>query len=335
MHVNQTVNEIEVGKEFLDNYKGKGNQTNPYKVLRRIFDFSCSAEAIKNSDGSVIFSWRDIKTPQDESEDGKRLKKYITAAIEKWPMHYEALNQRAADRGLEHYPTIELEEIGGGAGNVTKYRIKLRPISRNTSIDIRTLKEGYISYTVEVSDTRNPLIKFVDGLTAKGIKLHLMVGTMLSAMIIGVLVLLGGLYLINIQASTYGFIKTAFDISVTIGAIYLVFSPIYYCIMNRIIIAPTVLSPLDHYSTQLEFSPTEEKRKNGSPIRQFRIVSYVGKCLVCGVRVDVEKGKGAMSGRLMGKCSNSPLEHVYSFDHNTRIGKLLHEEYIDTKSPNR
>jgi hypothetical protein len=36
-----------------------------------------------------------------------------------------------------------------------------------------------------------------------------------------------------------------------------------------------------------------------------------------------------MSGRLVGRCSESPIEHEYTFDHKTKIGKLIHEEYCD------
>jgi hypothetical protein len=330
---NQSDKELLLGKEFLDGYSGKGSGTNTYQVLKRIFEFACSEKAFKDESGYLVFSWQDLRTSNDIEDDGKWLKKYLKKGLEEWPAHYEMLNQLAADQKLEHYPIFSLAEEGGGSGNVTKYRIEHCPVSQDKALDKSSLREGYISYTSERSDTNNPIIRFVDGLTAKGLKLHLMFGTMMAGIVTGLLVLLGGLYLLTNQTTTFGLINTAFDIALIIGAIYMCFSPIYFCITNRIIIAPTMLSPLDHFSTQLEYSPTEEIRKNGSPIRQFRIVSYVGECLICGGRVDVEKGKGAMSGRLVGKCSNSPVEHQYSFDHKTRVGRLINDEYIAIKAP--
>lgn len=332
MSKNQLDKELRLGNHFLEYYSGKGSGTHAYRVLKRIFEFACSQNATRHEDGSVTFSWRDIQTSEDLSDDGKRLKKYLKEGIAKWESHYEMLNQYAVDQELEHYPTITLAEVGGGSGNVTRYKIELCPVSLDSAQDKKSLEQGYISYTPEMSDTKNPIIRFVDGLTAKGIKLHLMVSTLLTGIISGLLVVLVGLYLVQTQTSTFGLLSLTLDLAFIIGAIYLLFSPLYFCITKRIIMAPTMLSPLNHYSTQLEYTPTEEKRKDGSPIRQFRIVSYVGKCIVCGGRVDVEKGKKYMAGRLIGQCSNSPVEHVYSFDHISKLGKLIHEEYIDIKS---
>lgn len=333
MQDNQCDTGIKTGKLFLENYKGKGHHTNAYKVLRRIFEFACSAETEKTDDGSVIFTWRDIQTADDEADDGKRLKRHINLAIEKWSTHYDALNQIAADEELNYYPLIELTETGGGSGNLTKYKIKLVPVSEASAVDKGILQKGYIAYTAEVIDSSNRLIKFVDGLTAKGINFFILVGTMAIVLTAGVFALWAGLYLLHQQTTTFGLLKTVLNTSLFIGALYLFFSPLYFCLTRRIIIAPFLLSCDEHYSTQIEYIPTGELDKKGKKIRQFRVVSYVSECPVCGGRVDVEKGRGTMSGRLVGRCSESPTEHVYTFDPQTKVGKLIHLEYMDIKTP--
>lgn len=329
MHDNQRLEELLLGLSFLENYSGKGSGTHPYKVLKRVFEHACSESASIDEDGTVTFSWRDIQTTADVSDDGRRLKKQLKKGIDEWPSHFEKLNQDAVDNELKHYPTFELIETGGGAGNISRYRIKLHPVSLNTALDKSTLKKGYISYTPERSDSKSPLIRFVDGLTATGFRLHLITGVMLCIIATSIVTLLAGLYLVTSQSSTFGILSVSIDVALIVGTIYLVFSPFYYCVVSRIIIAPTILSPLDHYSSQLEYTPTAEIRDDGTPVRQFRIVSYVGECLICGGRVNVEKGKGPMAGRLVGRCSNSPLEHEYTFDHKSKVGKLTHEEYLD------
>ncbi len=311
-------------------YLSNGRNTRPYKVLHRIFEHACSLDKSNLEGASLVFSWQDlIQDPDDEAWIKDNLKK---AVEEKWPLHFDDLNQTAFDEEIAYYPIIELHQKGGGAGNVTTYCIKFVRVRSEAAVHKQDLPHGYIGYSLETSDTKNPIIRFVDGLTAKGIKLHLMVGTMVTGVVLGVLTLIIGLYLITSQTSTFGLLNTTIDIAIIVSAIYMTFSPIYRCITERIILAPTILSPSDHYSTQLEYTSTEESRKDGSPIRQFRIVSYVGECSICGGRVDVEKGRGLMAGRLVGRCSNSPVEHQYTFDHQTKIGKLIHEEYFDIQT---
>ncbi|MFT6471699.1 MAG: hypothetical protein ACJAZ4_002162 [Neptuniibacter pectenicola] len=332
MSNNQTDKELLIGKEFLESYSGKGSNTIAYRLLKLIFDLACSENPSRDDTNSVIFSWRDFQEPDDVSDDGARLKKHLRKAIKKWDLHTEALNQRAFDQQLAHYPIIELAETGGGAGNLTKYKIKLVPTSSSSAVDKTALKEGYIGYTAEVSDTTNPFIKLVDGLTAKGINFYVLVGTMTVAAMIGVFSLWAWLYLISQQTTTFELLNTTMNFGLIVGGLYLFFSPVYYCITRRIIIAPFILSLEKNCSSQIEYAPTGELHDNGKTVRQFKIISYVGKCLVCGGRVDVEKGEGRMSGRLVGRCSESPIEHEYTFDHKTKIGKLIHEEYLDVKA---
>lgn len=329
MHTNQSDRYIAIGKDFLDNYSGKGSGTLPYSVLKQIFEFANSGEAPKDENGSVIFSWRDIQTSDDISDDGNRLKKNLKKGIDKWPSHYDKLNQDAVDKGLKHFPIFEQWEIGGGAGNLTKYLIKPQPVTETSAIDKSTLPKGFICYTSETSETTNPFIKFVDGMIAKGFKLYMLLGTIVVAIMLAILTVLAGLYLIHVQTTTFGLLSLAIDTAIIVSALYLVFSHMYFAVMKRIIIAPVYLSPSKNYSTQLEYIRIKEKQKDGKPVRQFRIVSYVGECLICKSKVDVEKGKGHLSGRLIGRCTDSPTEHIYTFDHQTKLGKLIYSEYLD------
>lgn len=329
MPENQSDRQIALGQEFLESYSGKGSGTNAYRILKQIFEFASSEGAPKDDSGSVIFSWRDLQTEEDVSDDGKRLKKYLKEGINKWPSHYEKLNQDAVDRGLKYFPIIERGEMGGGAGNLTKYLIKPCPVSESSAVDKKSLPRGFINYTSEMNETSNPFIRFIDGMVAKGFKLYILLGTIVLAIILALLTLLIGLFLLQVQTTTFGLISSAIDISFIVAGLYLLFSPIYFAVVNRIIIAPTYLSPSRNYSTQLEYIRTEEKHKDGKPVRQFRVVSYVGECLICKSKVDVEKGRARLSGRLIGKCADSPIEHIYTFDHRTKLGKLIHKEYLD------
>lgn len=102
-------------------------------------------------------------------------------------------------------------------------------------------------------------------------------------------------------------------------------------ITKRIIyIFPPFFAPSRFTETQLECVATDKIREStGRPIRKIQLVSYWATCPICkeklqrNVRIDVSKGGKEFHNRLIGRCSESPTEHIYSFDHITRIGKPL------------
>ncbi len=78
-------------------------------------------------------------------------------------------------------------------------------------------------------------------------------------------------------------------------------------------------------TAQIESIKLDKFRKNGRPYRKLEFVIYEGKCPICKNTVDVEKGKRQNKGRLIGYCNESPREHVFSFDHVTKKGRLLRQ----------
>jgi hypothetical protein len=81
---------------------------------------------------------------------------------------------------------------------------------------------------------------------------------------------------------------------------------------------------------ELECISTDKIRKSTDrPIRKIQLVSYWATCPICkenlkrNVRIELKKGGKEFPNRLIGCCSESPAEHIYSFDRITRIGKHL------------
>jgi hypothetical protein len=327
---NQEDKTFQLGKSFINSYKGNGANSNVHKVLQLIFEFACAPNTPKNNDGSVTFSWKDLLIGETDAEKKSDwLRQYIRDVPSRWEKHKEALNQQAFEQGLLYFPSIDKEEKGGGAGNVTKYRIKLTPTTPDSAVNKSTLPKGFIGYTAESVSTKNPLIKYVDQLTMKGLKLYILISIMLIPMVIGALSVWFGFMLMIKQNAIGDALSVLLLPSVIIAGLYYVFSPLYYLIIKRIIIAPTSLSPFKNYSTQIEYSPNGETHMDGRPVRHFRIVTYTSECAICGGRIDIEqKGRG-YNNRLIGTCTNSPREHVYTFDHQTKTGKIIHSEYID------
>ncbi|PLW81712.1 hypothetical protein CWI75_14735 [Kineobactrum sediminis] len=100
---------------------------------------------------------------------------------------------------------------------------------------------------------------------------------------------------------------------------------IWHVLGNGIATAPAWLYGLSTQTAQFEIHETAKTRPDGRPLRQFRLVVYESQCSVCAANVWVFPGKGKYRGRQVGRCSRASAEHVYSFDHITKVGVPLSE----------
>jgi hypothetical protein len=57
--------------------------------------------------------------------------------------------------------------------------------------------------------------------------------------------------------------------------------------------------------------------------RVFSLVRHWGICPVCAAEVDLASGGTAFPDRLIGRCHDAPLEHVFSFDPVRLVGEPL------------
>ena len=57
--------------------------------------------------------------------------------------------------------------------------------------------------------------------------------------------------------------------------------------------------------------------------RQFSVVRHWGICPICSAEVDLDDGRRAFPDRLIGRCHDAPLAHVYSFDPVRLVGTPL------------
>lgn len=60
--------------------------------------------------------------------------------------------------------------------------------------------------------------------------------------------------------------------------------------------------------------------RTGDRTSHVQLVRYTARCSVCGSKVDVVDGQREFPRRLVGVCSESPREHIFSFDRVTRTG---------------
>ena len=94
--------------------------------------------------------------------------------------------------------------------------------------------------------------------------------------------------------------------------------PLYRLLEDRVIIAPAFLQLAYTYEHVLLIRKEHD-------LKTLRMVRFTATCPLCGALVEISNGSGPFRGRLVGKCADSPTEHLYSFDHMLRRGRLLRE----------
>lgn len=58
-------------------------------------------------------------------------------------------------------------------------------------------------------------------------------------------------------------------------------------------------------------------------LRDFAVARHWGICPICSAEVDLDSGGTAFPDRLIGRCHDAPLEHVFSFDPVRLTGEFL------------
>ena len=90
---------------------------------------------------------------------------------------------------------------------------------------------------------------------------------------------------------------------------------------QRVTLAGPMLLPLNELYGQLR---TMRDQQGKFDSRIFSVVRHWGTCPICAAEVDVASGGRAFPDRLVGRCHDAPLEHVFSFDPVRLVGERLH-----------
>lgn len=234
--------------------------------------------------------------------------------------HLQDLSQR---KKLEYFPWIAKEESIGGQGRHSYYYLVSKPLNEAEKIESKfyDIPAGGVHYVPELSDV--PIwARWVNGFVLKGWQKYIflspaMVVTLFASIAFSVLITQG----------IYGKISTVSWLSQWLVIIALVVwafsSPLFRVVSNRIVMAPDWMTRLKDTNVQLELKKIDTDPETGKVTRELRLMVYSAKCPVCTGRVEVVGGGIEFPFRLVGRCTESPREHVFSFDHITRTGKLL------------
>ncbi|WP_288356205.1 hypothetical protein [uncultured Cycloclasticus sp.] len=238
-----------------------------------------------------------------------------------WVKKENGIAQRFVNLGSTAIPKI-YKVLGGGGGISNRYSLRLEPIKE--VIEQAKKKESLDSNELEyfeddVDELKGAAKIFASGFLLGGIRKWLFLGVMM-------LVTLNMLVLLFVFSLGISQQETSGQVVRFIGAFVFIlwvewslFGAFIQVVGNRVQVAPWWTQP---WSSEGDWLLVFEKNKPASP-NVIKLKRYTAKCSTCGGVVRVHKGGFTYLGRLVGRCDNSPREHVFSFDHYLRIGASI------------
>ena len=237
----------------------------------------------------------------------------------------EGIQKFASNQGLEVYPWVSKRESDGGAGNQALVTLVALPIPTNLLQGSHQLPKHDIAYipaeNLQLSWWARWL--FDKEQVAHGWRKWMLIwptGLWLIAVGLTSVFLLYVLSLSNTLLTTRD----------TILLIYI--GLLAWCgrqslnrftrlVDDQIILASESMVGFKEFGVCLElFKP--EGASSAVP-KRARMIKYAATCPTCEAQVLLDKGEPDFTRRIVGRCQESPREHVFSFDRVTRTGYRL------------
>lgn len=298
------------------------------KTFRLLAALASETLVAFGKNGQQGIGTKDIYLTAQSDTDTDRATRWVSEAWNGWlkkrDERLSGLQDFAANRGLDVYPWPEKKGDGkGGSGRTTLYTIEALPLIKQPARTLAT-SEADIHY---IRETTPKPAWWARWFFSKEIHLTgwrrvlFLTPAMLSlfaALIIFLSVWISLAYQEYLPANriltsilTAGiFIFLAWRLVTGVGRLG----------DKRIIMAPDILINFREYGVQLELTRIDTTPGTAS---RLGLVRYAAICPICGARVQVDSGGREFHRRLVGRCQESPDEHVFSFDRVTRSGKNL------------
>jgi hypothetical protein len=246
-----------------------------------------------------------------------------------WDQRREQLAQACRQARLPLIPELTTQS-GGGRGNTTQYRLDFRPLSAiddlcdegetaNGPSSPRLI--GYQSESAKSSWWLRPIIGTMP-FRMRSWRGYLLLGMTLAEafalLALWVLLLLGLRGSRPIQVADLGLLVTVPLITWTWWHFM---QPLIRLPINRVTIANDLFLGWSQLNGQFRLIRDAKSKVAGG---WFQFVRHHATCPICSGEVEIADGGDAFPGRLVGRCGDSPLEHVFSFDPVSLSGRILY-----------
>lgn len=277
-----------------------------------------------------VFDWLEKYSDKPINAGNKGVSAYIADLSKKAIKSLEddvQIKNMAIERELAFYGQFGTKR-GGGSKNKNEYLILSLEITpeesknRDKLLLPHSIPEGGLLYR-EVKERATPLLaRWMNGIDLKGKRLFLFLFFIMLPFVVLMLLLLSPLLLFVAPGLGQMVGKFIFWGITYLAVMAVFFGFLYRMVDKRVAMAPDWMTLTSNEYWLLEYR-REKDQDGGYSHRRIALVLYSGDCPVCNGVVRVARGGFHFPGRLVGRCDESPVEHVFSFDHVSRVGKPL------------
>lgn len=318
----------QVARCLLDYLNVHGKNSQVYQVLRFLAENTLSRLADGKEPQFNYFNIRKGVTRETEGDASAWFSRHWKSLTGDFRQRCEeGIQKFAADQGLNVYPWVEKHESDGGAGNQALISLVALPIpgissSDETSDDTTSRDITYIpAEKLKLSWWARWL--FDENQVAEGWRKWLLIWPTILYVVLTV----AGSAFILFALSLSKHPVTTSDLAAMLLIVllnWLAYRSVQQftrLIDDRIIVASESMLGFKEFGVCLElFRPNA--KEVGAP-KKARMIKYAAQCPVCAAQVLLDVGEPDFPRRIVGRCQESPREHVFSFDRVTRSGYRL------------
>jgi hypothetical protein len=301
-----------------------------HRILRVIAEESLlranlAEEKRRFTNKDIVFLAREDTTEPNKWVD------WNNSVLPYWNMRKNQVIELAKNRGLNSYPNLDYHISKGGRGNESCYWLKAVQLpevideneeqqsifqsnkaTRQTSVHYEIVKDGGVKTTWGA--------KWLFGNGQIRLSIWHVWAIVIWLLIIGGAAAFSFINWIALSVPkpvTTRELLMILSIFAFPSAIWiLVIRPWVHLFDDRIVLAPELLVAIKVKPAQLELF-------RDADLRLIRLVRYSAPCPICGATIYLDGGAPDYPRRLVGRCYDSPREHIFSFDRVTCKGNIL------------
>lgn len=308
-----------------------GSDRNEYKLLKAVADLTIlkiQQNKLPEVTSKEVFIYIFANGNVDEASSRlaniwKKIESQLKEQI------IDRLAEYAHGKKLDNYPWVEKLASDGGSGNLTKYRLIEVPINIETISQTNYYREK-IAHDIEyyaVKDIKPSFIAkliFNEKLELIGNRKWIMIFYPILGMIVYLMLIAAFIMAIGTEPEPLTS-KNLTYVFFILAAAWLFRKKVdryERFLSDRIVIASENLMAFSESDVVQELVTVEDENNNFL-YKKVRLTKYAGVCPVCSAQVILDKGEPDFPRRIVGRCKESPREHVYSFDRVTLLGESL------------
>lgn len=318
------VESLQLTLEWLDR---EGGQQRNVRVLRELIEATVTAlsrgDAPPEKDTTTL---RDLLQRIEGDQDGAWSKPFRAKELAIWwEARAEQLRQICSMHGCDWMPWLVVK-TGGGRGLPSRLLFEFHRTGDAEPEAATTIPEASPTLVRYQMDTAKPALwlRLLVGsrpFPVQSWRGYVLLGSAALNMVLIGLIWLGtyALWTRGQPITTAVLAQLGVALLVTAGLWWLS-KPVRQLPTQRVTMAgPSFLAMSELYG-QLRTMPTPGRQLKS---REFAVVRHWGICPVCSAEVDLDSGGAAFPDRLIGRCHDAPLEHVFSFDPVRLVGEPL------------